>query len=69
MSAPPVRPWSEVEDRQIIELTSEGKNAAEVAKALGRSHEGVRQRLRGITLRRKVKLIRRKYPDSSSPLT
>ena len=59
------KPWSEVEDRQLIELSHEGQKTAEIAKAMSRSEEGVRQRLQGIALRQKVRLIHRKYPDAS----
>jgi transposase-like protein len=57
----PKRSWSEADDLRLVELSCEGKKIAEIAKETGRAEEGVRQRLLGIGLRSRVKLLQRKY--------
>lgn len=66
MSAPRAKHWSEAEDRELVELKRQMKPTAVIAKILGRSEEGVRQRLNGIALRKRIKLMRRKYPECTS---
>lgn len=55
--------WTDAEDRRVIELRQERKHVAVIAKLLGRSVEGVRQRIIGLEMRGAVKLLDRKYTD------
>jgi hypothetical protein len=63
MAARAAKPWTSAEDRQLIELRKAGKTTAYIAKTMGRSEEGVRQRLGGIGLRGTGRLIPRRYTD------
>jgi predicted transcriptional regulator len=63
MPARAAKPWTAIEDRQLIALRNAGKTTGYIAKTMGRSEEGVRQRLGGIGLRSNGRLIKRRYAD------
>jgi hypothetical protein len=65
---PHSKPWYEADDCRLIELRRAKRTRADIAKAMGRSEEAVRQRLLGINLRIRVKLLKRKYSHMSQPL-
>lgn len=44
------KPWTEQEINQLTELRGQGKSLAEITKAMGRTREAIRSKLRGMNL-------------------